>query len=80
MARITNEAILSLIDGINISIRALDTSVHSMDKRLASVENVLMSKKTNNSINPMAVLLIKYVVFPLIVVVGGVVGISQILL
>ena len=64
MARVTNEQ--------------LKTAMDSIDTRLTNVESILMGRRTSdkNGLSPATVFLVKWVVFPLIVVVGSVVGVS----
>ena len=62
--RVTNEQIMN--------------QVKSIDTRLTNVESILMGGKRNGYISPTITLLIKYVVFPLIVIVGGIVGVNQV--
>ena len=63
MARVTNEQ--------------LSTQMKSIDNRVTNIETILMSRPSNGrSLSLATVFLVKWVVFPLIVVIGTVVGVS----
>ena len=75
MSRVTNEQLKTAIDGI--------------DERLRTVETILMTSKLNKGanncstppiINPTVALIIRFIVFPLIVIVGTLVGAERFLL
>ena len=63
----------------------LMAAIESLDKRVLAVESILMSSKLNRGTNecspvsPLTMLLIRWVVFPLIVIVGGAIGVTQVL-
>lgn len=66
----------------------LMAAIESLDKRVLAVEGILMTSKLNRNsscsapaiVNPTVVLLIKFIVFPLIVIVGTLVGAERFLL
>ena len=71
MARVTNEQLLTEIKG-------LSTRVSGVEERVGSIENILMSNpgRNNKGLNPTIVFLVRWVVFPLIVIIGSVVGVT----
>lgn len=62
MARVTNEQ--------------LSSQIKSIDTRVTSIEGILMSRPNGKGLSQATVFLVKWVVFPLIVVIGSVVGVS----
>ena len=62
--RVTNEQLKSAMD--------------SIDKRVTNIESILMSKPNGNSkvLSQTTTFLVKWVIFPLIVVIGAVIGVS----
>ena len=62
MARVTNEQ--------------LSTQMKSIDNRVTNIETILMSRPNGRSLSQATVFLVKWVVFPLLVIVGTVVGVS----
>ena len=63
---------------MRVTNEQLKTAIESLDTRLQNVEKVLMTKPNGNgrSLNPTLVFLIRWVIFPLIVVIGAIVGVS----
>jgi len=63
-------------------------AVESLDKRVGAVETILMTSKLNKNcnssapitVNPTVSLIIRFIVFPLIVIVGTLVGAERFLL
>ncbi len=69
-------------DQLATHLKALDIQMGSLDQRMSAIERILMNKGTNGKngyVSPLAILLIKWVVFPLIMIIGGVVGVTNIL-
>ena len=62
MARVTNEQ--------------LKTAIDSIDTRLTNVESILMGKPNGKNLSPATVFIVRWVVFPLIVIIGSVVGVT----
>lgn len=57
-------------------------AIESLDKRLTNVENILMGNPGRNNsrtLSPAITFLIRWVVFPLIVVLGGLAGVKVLL-
>ncbi|GAI44185.1 unnamed protein product [marine sediment metagenome] len=72
MARVTNAQLMAAIE--------------SLDKRILAVEGILMTSKLNRNgnsstpVNPTVALIIRFIVFPLVVIVGTLVGAERFLL
>lgn len=74
MTRVTNAQLMAAIE--------------SLDKRVLAVEGILMTSKLNKNhsfsnpltVNPTVSLIIRFIVFPLIVIVGTLVGAERFLL
>lgn len=54
------------------------SAINSIDTRLTNVEKILMGNPGRNGkgLSPATVFLVKWVVFPLIVIIGSVVGVT----
>ena len=63
---------------MRVTNEQLKTALESIDTRVTNIEHILMSRPNSNgrTLNPATILLVKYVIFPLIVVVGAVVGVT----
>lgn len=64
---------------MRVTNEQLKTALESIDKRVLSIEGILMSRRNPNGnmiVNPTVSLMIRFVVFPLIVVIGAVVGVN----
>jgi len=69
-----------------VSNAQIMAAIESLDKRVGAVEAILMSSKLNKNcsspitVNPTVSLIIRFIVFPLIVIVGTLVGAERFLL
>ncbi len=62
MPRVTNEQ--------------LSTQMKSIDTRVTNIEGILMSKPNGRGLSSATIFLVKWVIFPLIVVIGAIVGVT----
>lgn len=63
---------------MRVTNEQLKLSIESVDKRVLNIESILMARPNSNgkALNTTTVFLVKWVVFPMIVIVGSVVGVS----
>lgn len=63
---------------MRVTNEQLKTAIESIDTRVTNIESILMARPNSNgkSLNPATVFLVKWVVFPMIVIIGSVVGVN----
>lgn len=64
---------------MGVTNKQLLSAIDSIDTRLTNVETILMGnpgRGNSKSLSPATVFIVKWVVFPLIVIIGSVVGVT----
>lgn len=61
---------------MRVTNEQLKTAIESIDTRVTNIETILMGRPNGKNLSPTTVFLVKWVVFPLIVIIGSVVGVT----